>query len=148
MRYVAITATLLLALGAGCASRQPATGVMSTTGTVLVRDATVTNVRDITVQGGQTSGLGGVVGGILGGIAGSTLGGGRGSAVAGIGGGIAGGVTGDRVERAAQAGTTAQVTVRLANGEEQVFNVPAGETYRVGDKVRILSGNNGAQLSH
>lgn len=132
---------------AGCAT-PPGRTVMSTEGTILVRTATVTDVRDVSVHGGPTSGIGTMVGAVLGGIAGSTIGGGRGSAVAGIGGSVAGGVAGERAAQAANQHSVTQVSVRLENGEQQVFNVEPGEVYRVGETVRVLSGNSGARLSH
>jgi outer membrane lipoprotein SlyB len=140
------------ALAAGCGSQapQPPVGsVMSTQGSVLVRPATVTNVRDVAVHtGGQSSGIGSAVGAILGGVAGSAIGGGRGSAVASVGGAVAGGIAGQRAGQASSTATSTQVTVRLENGEEHTYNAEPGETYKVGETVKVLSGNSGAHISH
>jgi outer membrane lipoprotein SlyB len=121
---------------------------MSTEGTILVRNGTVTEVRDITTHGGHSSGIGTAVGAVLGSIAGSTIGGGRGSAVASVGGGVAGGLAGHHVEQATDTHSATQVTVRLENGEEHVYNVAPGEVFKVGDSVRILNGNSGARITH
>ena len=68
-----LSAGLLAIALAGCAvqqspqqAAQPANS--STQGTTLVQTGEVTNVRDLTVSGGQTSGAGPFVGGVLGAI--------------------------------------------------------------------------------
>src|ERR1043165_5796423 len=63
-----------------------------------VQDATVLNVRTVTVDGSQ-SGAGGVTGAALGGIAGSSRSSGRESVAIGIVGAVAGAGAGNHIQR-------------------------------------------------
>ncbi|NEX64438.1 glycine zipper 2TM domain-containing protein [Noviherbaspirillum galbum] len=151
MRNRFLIMTLASSLLAACASQQaaqaPAQGVtMSTQGATLVQGGVVTDVRDVTVRGGG-SGLGSVVGGILGGIAGSQIGGGTGSAVASVGGALAGGVAGQRVEQDRVQNTATEVTVRLDSGEERNYRTEPGDTFRIGEPVRIVTSQGIARVT-
>lgn len=133
-----ISVTLLCA----CASQPPQPVTMSTQGSTVVRSATVTNVRDVTVQGGgQSSGLGSFVGAILGGVAGSKIGGGSGSAVAAAGGAVAGGMAGQHVEQSGARSGYTEVTVRFDNDDERTYSVDTGENFRIGDMVKVTTHN-------
>jgi len=108
----------------------------------------VTDVRDVTMHGGHASGLGSLIGSILGGIAGSTIGSGNGSVVASIGGAVAGGIAGGYLEQAASVRRSVEVTVRLNSNEQRTYSVETGETFRIGDTVRITTTNGISHLSH
>lgn len=139
MRTVSLGAVTLLAI-AGCATQQaPQPLVSSTQGSTLVQTGQVTNVRDVTVSGGHSSGVGALVGGVLGGLAGSTIGGGYGSTAAAVGGTVAGGVAGQKLARAGATTKTTELTVRLSSGEERTYNVDPGESFRIGDTVKITT---------
>ena len=101
----------------------------------------VTHVRDVTVRGGHPSGVGSFIGTILGGVAGSKIGSGSGSTAAGIGGAVAGGMAGQRMEEAGKVNTSTELTVQLDGGENRTYRVDAGDTFRVGDMVRITTVN-------
>ena len=133
-------AALAIALLSGCASAPPP-AVMSTEGSTVVQTGRVTQVRDVTVRGGRTSGVGSFIGTILGGVAGSKIGSGNGSTAAGIGGAIAGGVAGQRAEEAGKVNASTEVTVLLDSGENRVYRVDAGEPFRTGDTVRVTTVN-------
>jgi outer membrane lipoprotein SlyB len=148
MPTVPLTAPLsagLLAIAlAGCAvqqspqqTAQPANS--STQGTTLVQTGEVTNVRDLTVSGGRTSGAGSFVGGVLGAIAGSNVGGGYGRTAAAIGGTVAGGAAGQQIERSGATSKVTEVTVRFPNGDVRTYNVDPKETFRIGDTVKVTT---------
>lgn len=139
MRIALPFTTVLLLLMAGCASQPPAPITMSTQGTTLVRNAQVTNLRDVAVHGGRPSGVGAFVGTILGGVAGSRIGSGYGSTAAGIGGALAGGMAGQHVEQSASGTRTTEVTVRLENGEQQTYQIEPDENLRIGDTVKVIT---------
>lgn len=138
----------LVLLLSSCASTQPSTTVMPVPQTTLVQGGTVTDVRDVTVHGRHSTGLGSVVGSILGGIAGSTIGSGNGSVAASIGGAVAGGIAGKYLEQAGSVRRSIEVTVKLDNGEQRTYSVEAIETFRVGDAVRVTTTNGISRLSH
>jgi outer membrane lipoprotein SlyB len=107
-----------------------------------VRMGTVDSVRmvRISTNNGQPSGLGAVGGGALGALAGSSIGGGRGSVATGIIGGIGGAVAGNAIENSVAMRDGLEITVRLDNGDLRAITQTAtGETFRAGDRVRILS---------
>ncbi|CAD6558955.1 outer membrane lipoprotein [Paraburkholderia metrosideri] len=107
-----------------------------------VRMGTVDSVRmvRISTNNGQSSGLGVVGGGALGALAGSSIGGGRGSVATGIIGGIGGAVAGNAIENNMAMRDGLEITVRLDNGDLRAITQTAtGETFRAGDRVRILS---------
>lgn len=133
------TTILSLALLAGCASPPPAQPPMSTQGTTVVQTGQVTNVRDITVRGGRSTGLGSFLGAILGGVAGSKVGSGTGSSVASVGGAVAGGMAGQHVEQSGISHRSIELTVRLDNGEVRSYQVAPKEDYRTGDTVKITT---------
>lgn len=132
-------AVLSVVLVAGCASSPPTQPVMSTQGTTLVQTGQVTNVRDITIRGGHSTGIGSFLGAILGGVAGSKVGSGTGSAVAGVGGAVAGGVTGQRVEESGISQTSTELTVKFEHGETRTYQVESGKGYRIGDMVTVTT---------
>ena len=134
------TVGLVTVLLGGCASA-PSTPVGSTQGSTVVQTGRVADVRDVTVRGGRPSGVGSFIGTILGGVAGSKIGSGSGSTAAGIGGAIAGGVAGQRAEEAGKVNSATELTVQLDGGETRTYRVDAGDSYRIGDMVRITTVN-------
>lgn len=143
----AVLLSIFLLLSA-CASTQPSTTVMPAPQTTLVQRGTVTDVRDVTMHDGHSSGLGSVIGSILGGIGGSTIGSGNGSVAASIGGAVAGGIVGRYLEQAGSVRRSVEVTVRLDNDEQRTYSVEAAETFRIGDAVRVTTTNGISHLSH
>lgn len=141
MRKPSVLMVTLLALGlSACAARStPPAPVSSTQGTSIVQTAEVTDVRDVTVRGGGSSGIGSFVGGVLGGIAGSQLGGGHGRTVAAIGGAIAGGAAGHQIEESGVVTKTTALTLRFPNGDVRTYDIGPEETYRVGDVVKVTT---------
>lgn len=122
---------------AGCATPQGTAS--STLGTTLVQVGEVTNIRDITLAGGRTSGVGSFLGSLVGAIAGSQVGNGYGRTAAAIGGTVAGGVAGQKVESAGNTSKVTELSVRFTDGAVRTYNVDPGESFRVGDKVKVVT---------
>jgi outer membrane lipoprotein SlyB len=103
-----------------------------------VRMGVVESVREVRLEGTR-SGVGPAGGAIAGGVAGSAIGHGRGSALGAIAGAVVGGVAGQAAEQSLTAKRGVEVTVKLDNGSMVAIMQEADETFRPGDRVRILS---------
>ena len=138
------------ALIAGCASTS--SGSVYSGGQArqeqTVRMGVVESVRQVTIEGSK-SGVGTIAGGAIGGVAGSNIGGGnRGSAVGTILGAVAGGVGGDAIERGTTKKQGLEITVKLDNGELRAITQEADESFRPGERVRLLSGSGVTRVTH
>jgi outer membrane lipoprotein SlyB len=111
-------------LGGGSYSREQARREQT------VRMGVVESVREVKLEGTR-SGIGPGAGAIAGGVAGSSIGHGRGSALGAIAGAVVGGVAGQA--------RGVEVTVKLDTGQMLAIVQEADETFRPGDRVRILS---------
>ena len=146
---VVIAATAIAGLG-GCA--YPGYGGADyrgyQTGTEQsVRFGVVESVRVIRIDAPQT-GVGATSGAILGGIAGSNVGGGSGAAAAAVAGALLGSIIGSHIEADANAGNGIEITVLLDGGRYIAVVQAADETFRVGDRVRVLSGQGITRVAH
>jgi outer membrane lipoprotein SlyB len=103
-----------------------------------VRLGVVDSVREVKVEGTR-SGVGAVAGGAVGAVAGSTVGQGRGSTVGAVLGSVAGGVAGQAAEQGATRQTGLEITVKLDSGKLIAVTQAAGESFKPGDRVRVLS---------
>jgi len=103
-----------------------------------VRLGVVDNVREVKIDGTR-SGVGAVAGGVVGGVAGSTVGQGRGSTVGAVLGSVAGGVAGQAAEQGATRQTGLEITVKLDSGKLIAVTQAADDTFKPGDRVRVLS---------
>jgi outer membrane lipoprotein SlyB len=141
-----ITAILTLALlvVTGCAS--------SRSGKVYTRDQarTVQTVYFGTVERvewaqieGTKSPWGVIVGGALGAAIGSSIGRGWGQVIGGTAGAVAGGLAGSAVEEEVTKRDGLEIGVRLDNGSSVVIVQEADTAFRVGDRVRVLTGPDG-----
>ena len=143
MKQLLLSVTVATAMLAGCA--QPGLGGGNYTrgqvrGEQSVRIGTVENVRDVTIDARDT-GTGTLAGAAIGGVAGSTVGGGsRANAVGAIAGALVGGIIGSAVEKNNNDRVGVEVTVRLEGGKMIAITQEKDEDFRVGDRVRILSG--------
>ena len=147
-----ITVTLLtaaLATLGGCAS--------GTGGKDYSRDQTravqevqmgvVESVREVNIEGTKTP-IGAGAGAVVGGVAGSTVGGGRGSIVGATVGAVLGGLGGAATEEAVTRQKGVEITVKLDSGRMLAITQAADEEFRVGDRVRVLSGGGATRVSH
>ena len=145
-----IGAVTIGALVAGCA--QPGLGGGNYTrsqvrGEQTVRLGTVESVRDVVIDARQ-EGTGTLIGAGLGGIAGSTMGGGnRANAAGAIAGAVVGAIAGSAIEKSANDRKGVEVTVRLEGGKLIAITQEKDEDFRVGDRVRILSGQGATRVS-
>ncbi len=135
-----LAATAMAALLAGCA---PGLGGSSYSREQARREQTVRmgyveSLREVKLEGTR-SGVGPAAGAVVGGIAGSTVGQGRGSAIAAVIGAVAGGVAGQATEQGVTGKRGVEVTVKLDNGQMVAITQEADDTFRPGDRVRILS---------
>ena len=103
-----------------------------------VRMGYVESVREVKIEGTRT-GVGAASGAVAGGIGGSAIGHGRGSAVAAVAGAVVGGIAGQAAEQGITARRGVEVTVKLDNGSMVAITQEADDTFRPGDRVRILS---------
>jgi outer membrane lipoprotein SlyB len=111
-----------------------------------VRMGVVESVRSVTIEGTKTP-IGAIAGGAIGGIGGSAIGSGRGSAVAAVAGAVAGGLLGAAAEEGLTRKEGVEVTVRLDNGELRAIVQEGDETFKPGDRVRLLSVNGQTRVS-
>ena len=112
-----------------------------------VRLGVVESVRTVTIEGSRSP-IGAVAGGAVGGVAGSNVGGGRGSTIGSILGAVAGGVAGSILEERATRKDGLEITVKLDGGELRAITQEADESFKPGERVRLLSGGGVTRVSH
>jgi len=107
----------------------------------------VESVREVNIEGTKTP-IGAGAGAVVGGVAGSTVGSGRGSAVGATVGAVLGGLGGAATEEAVTRQKGVEITVKLDSGRMIAVTQAADEEFRVGDRVRVLSGGGTTRVSH
>lgn len=112
-----------------------------------VRMGVVESVRQVQIEGTRTI-VGPAAGAVVGGIAGSTVGGGRGSDIAAVLGAVAGGVAGQAIEQGTTRRTGVEITVKLDSGALVAIVQEADESFKAGDRVRILSDGRTSRVTH
>lgn len=112
-----------------------------------VRMGVVESVRQVTIEGSK-SGVGTIAGGVVGGVAGSNVGGGKGSTIGTVLGAVAGGLAGSAIEQGVSKKQGLEITVKLDNGELRAITQDADESFRPGERVRLLSGGGVTRVSH
>ncbi|WP_163338876.1 glycine zipper 2TM domain-containing protein [Desulfopila sp. IMCC35008] len=110
---------------------------------MTVFSGTILKVADVQIQNNQ-SGVGAVVGGVAGGVAGSTIGSGRGKTLATTAGALAGLAGGAAAEKAMGNKMGVELEVELDNGKIVVVVQEKDDEFAVGDRVRILQGQDGS----
>jgi len=112
-----------------------------------VRTGVVEEVRRVPLP--SSSGfIGTLGGGAAGGIAGGTVGSGRGSQAASVAGAVAGSIAGRALENAASAKEGLEISVRLDSGSLLLVLQPDGESFKPGERVRVLSGAKSTRVTH
>lgn len=127
-------------LGGGDYSRGQARGEQT------VRLGVVESVREVRIDA-RDSGVGTTAGAVLGGIAGSEMGKGRGSVAGAVAGAVVGGIIGQSIEKSNNDRKGVEVTVKLDGGRIIAVTQEADELFRVGDRVRVLSGQGATRVS-
>ena len=79
-----------------------------------------------------------------------TVGGGKGKSLATIAGAVAGGVLGNLAERKTTEANGVNLTIRLDNGNyvSVVQQAEANNSFRVGDRVKVLSSGRQSRVVH
>lgn len=148
-RLLVLSLLVATALLAGCASSR-SSGAYSrgeTRQEMAVRTGVVESVREVQIEGTK-SGVGTAAGAVVGGVGGSNLGGGRGQIVGAVVGAVVGGIAGAAVEEGVTRKTGVEITVKLDSGQlTAVVQEDAGEGFRPGDRVRLLSGGSGTRVT-
>ena len=152
-----VTRFLLLAAGcsaallvAGCAGRSSSGSVYSpgqAQREQTVRMGVVESVRQVTIDKAP-SGVGAVAGGVVGGVAGSNVGGGKGATIGSVLGAVAGGIAGQAIESGIGRKPGLEITVKLDNGELRAITQEADESFKPGERVRLLSGTGVTRVTH
>ncbi|MEW6119343.1 MAG: glycine zipper 2TM domain-containing protein [Pseudomonadota bacterium] len=112
-----------------------------------VQMGVVESVREVNIEGTKTP-IGAGAGAVVGGVAGSTVGGGKGRVVGATVGAVLGGLGGATAEEAITREKGVEITIRLDSGRLIAVTQAADESFRVGDRVRILSGGGTTRVSH
>jgi outer membrane lipoprotein SlyB len=147
MRKFFPTLVLVTALLSGCASApwdDDGRGAAPQPAEKKEYAGVVESVREVEVDGSR-SGAGAMAGGVIGGAAGGSVGRGRGAVAGSVIGTVAGAVIG---EAAAQSRTQfgVEITVRLDEGRVIAVSQPAGEAFKPGDRVRVVSDGRSARV--
>lgn len=147
---VAVTLmTASLALLGGCASGVGGKDYSrdQTRAVQEVQMGVVESVREVNIEGTKTP-IGAGAGAVVGGVAGSTVGGGKGSVVGAAVGAVLGGLGGAAAEEATTRQKGVEITVKLDSGRMLAITQATDEAFRVGDRVRVLSGGGTTRVSH
>ncbi|MBU1690542.1 MAG: glycine zipper 2TM domain-containing protein [Gammaproteobacteria bacterium] len=148
VKLMAVAAISVAVLG-GCASSMSGSAYSRGQSRQVqeVKMGVVESVRQVKIEGTQSP-VGTGAGAVIGGIAGSNVGGGKGSTVATILGAVAGGVAGSMIEEGVMSKAGLEITVKLDNGHMIAVTQEADEQFRVGERVRILSGGGVTRVTH
>jgi len=106
----------------------------------IVRMGVVENVRDVTIENTRpATGAGGAIGAVVGGVVGSSVGQGRGSIVSSVIGAVLGGLAGHTIEQQGGRQAGVEIAIKVDDGRSISIVQAAGEPFRPGDRVRIIS---------
>ena len=146
---IAIVVTALLL--AGCASSMSGSAYERRQARTVqnVELGTVEHVRSVLIEGTK-SGIGAGAGAVAGGVIGRG-GSGRGDigrAVGGVAGAVVGGIAGAAAEEGITREKGLEITVRLESGKLIAITQSGDETFNVGYRVRIVSGQGVTRVSH
>lgn len=152
MKKMTVTALVLVSalVAGGCASSM--SGEVYSQGQAReaqdVRLGYVESVRSVLIEGTK-SGVGTLGGAALGGIAGSNIGKGKGQVAGAVGGAIVGGLAGSAIEENVTRQPGLEITVRLDGGRMLAVTQAADQSFRPGDRVRVLTSYDGtARVAH
>ncbi len=134
-----------------CATNAISSNVYSTTQTGVMQDVQfgeVLSVRNVIIQKNSTD-TGQTAGGIIGALAGNEVGKGKGKIVGGVVGTVTGSAIGSIIDRNAQAEAGIEVTIKLESGRTVAIVQLAGEAFKAGEKVKVLTTQDGtARVTH
>ncbi len=104
---------------------------------------TITDVRPVVIEGTK-SWVGTVAGGVTGGVLGSMVGGGKGRILGSVLGALGGALGGSLAEEGITRKNGLELTVQQESGGTVTIVQEDDAEYHVGDRVRILRGNDGS----
>jgi outer membrane lipoprotein SlyB len=107
----------------------------------------VESVREVMIEGTKSA-IGPAAGAAVGGIAGSNIGSGKGSTVGAIVGAVAGGVAGAAIEEGVTRTKGLEITVKLDNGRLIAVTQAADESFKPGERVRVITGGGVTRVTH
>lgn len=113
-----------------------------------VKTGVVESVRQVKLEGTKTP-IGTATGAVVGGVAGGSVGsGGRTSAVAAVLGAVVGGIAGSMAEEGITRKDALEITVKLDGGAMIAIVQEADDTFKAGEKVRIIENGETSRVSH
>jgi outer membrane lipoprotein SlyB len=114
-----------------------------------VRTGIVESVREVQIEGTRSM-VGAVAGGVAGGIGGSYMGDGTLGALGAVLGAVGGGLLGQAAEEGVTRRKGVEITIKLDNGSLVAITqeVEENETFKPGERVRILSGGGASRVTH
>ena len=132
-----------------CSSTPSSTGYDKRQAGVLqnVQYGTVNSVRNVLIQN-ENTGVGNASGAVLGGLAGSHVGGGSGKVAGAVVGAVLGGIAGSTIDKNIQTKQGIEITVRLSNGKVIAVTQLPDEHFNIGDRVKVISANGKARITH
>ena len=107
----------------------------------------VESVRQVQIEGTKTP-VGTAAGAVVGGVAGSNIGGGKGSTIGTVLGAVAGGLAGSAIEEGVTRKPGLEITVKLDGGRMIAVTQEADESFRPGERVRVLTGGGVTRVTH
>ncbi len=112
------------------------------------RGGIVEAVRSVPLgeRGGGIAGT--IVGGSAGAAVGATVGSGRGAQAATVAGAVAGSIAGHAMAAGVAGREGLELTVRLDSGRQILVVQPDGESFKPGERVRVLTGDRGLRVTH
>lgn len=139
-----VAIAILGLLAAGCVSRGTMYAKHDTQRAWTVRDATVVQVVEATIEG-HSGVIGTYGGGYVGHTLGRTVGAGTGASIAGAVGAVAGAVAGKAAEKKATEQKAWELLVQVGEGGETLAVVqPADQNFDEGEKVRLYTRSDGS----
>ena len=133
---VAVTGCNTTGQGSKTYTRGQAQAAMS------VEYGVIESIADVTIEA-KESGLGAIAGAVVGGVVGSTIGGGDGTTLATTAGALGGAAAGSAVEKARAKKAGLELQVKLDSGKVIVVVQEKDDEYAVGERVRVVRGNDG-----
>jgi outer membrane lipoprotein SlyB len=145
--FTLLTATIVALIGCASGTGGKDYSREQTRTVQVVQMGIVESVREVNIEGTKTP-IGAGAGAVVGGVAGSTVGSGKGSVVGAAVGAVLGGLGGAAAEEAVTRKNGVEITVKLDSGRMIAITQTADEEFRVGDRVRVLSGGGTTRVSH
>lgn len=112
-----------------------------------IKTGVVESVRQVKLEGTKSP-VGTIAGGAVGGIAGSTIGHGNGSAIGAVIGAVVGGLAGSAAEEGLTRKDALEITVKIDGGGLVAIVQEADDTFKAGEKVRLIESGGTTRVSH